>query len=296
MDAPLDEKYANLIGEMREVFSTRQTIARTNFTYCGFETRTDPAQYHWDGLKRGADVAHPYLVFQYTLDGLGHFTRGKQTQQIVPGMAFNAFIPSAHAYYLPSESQGWSFFWLLLHHPYIVDRVARRIADTGEVFSLDLHDPLFTQSATLFKSLCLATFTDSYAEEQALFEFMLEYERFSLRTSTRQSARNELLEEVRAYVLRSLKQPVSSAELGRLHHMSRSNFTHYFTRATGISPARYVRSIRLEEAANRLLHTDQKLDFIAHETGFADANHFCKAFRREYHLSPGQYRRQLKVD
>jgi len=47
--------------------------------------------------------------------------------------------------------------------------------------------------------------------------------------------------------------------------------------------------VRLEEALKRL-RTGAKLETIAAQTGFADANHFCKVFRRHFLSSPGAYR------
>ena len=41
-------------------------------------------------------------------------------------------------------------------------------------------------------------------------------------------------------------------------------------------------------------HTDETLTTVADATGFADANHLCKAFKRRFHTSPGAFRRQLR--
>jgi len=62
-----------------------------------------------------------------------------------------------------------------------------------------------------------------------------------------------------------------------------------FKAKTGISPAAFVTEVRLKEAL-KLLRTPAKLEDVAAQTGFADANHFCKVFRRHFHTSPGAYR------
>jgi transcriptional regulator GlxA family with amidase domain len=43
-----------------------------------------------------------------------------------------------------------------------------------------------------------------------------------------------------------------------------------------------------------LAGTDEKLETIARQTGFADANHLCKVFRRHLQVSPGEYRKQMR--
>lgn len=73
-----------------------------------------------------------------------------------------------------------------------------------------------------------------------------------------------------------------------------THFSHYFRAVTGLPPARFVTQIRLEEVTRCLLETNHTLETIAAATGFADAKHLCKVFRRHYHLSPGAFRRQMR--
>jgi len=72
-------------------------------------------------------------------------------------------------------------------------------------------------------------------------------------------------------------------------------YSHRFGRATGLSPAVFIQSVRLNEVRRLLRDSAEPLKAIAEETGFADANHLCKAFRRDCHMSPGVYRRQMGV-
>ncbi|HEX8833485.1 MAG TPA: helix-turn-helix transcriptional regulator, partial [Abditibacteriaceae bacterium] len=150
------------------------------------------------------------------------------------------------------------------------------------------QSPLITRALSLYEGIRLMSFRDRFASEQAMIEFLLEYERACY--SSPQS--DALMEDVRRRVLRHAGLGVE--ELADERGMSRSNYSHYFKATTGVSPALFMRQVRLEESARRLLQTDQKLEHIARETGFANANHFCKAFRQRYHLRPGEFRRQLR--
>ena len=292
----------DLSCRLLEAFSFSQhgsTIVRADdplidrIMMAGLETRTDPRVYQWDGMKRGGDEHHPNLVFQYTLSGYGCYAAGGQLQHVPPGHAFMAVIPSAHRYYLPPESPAWSFFFLLLrHHDYVIARFADAVRRYGAVTPMPPDSVVLARAVALFEGICLRSFPDSHAAEQALFDFLLEYERHMHRTAVPPTQRERLLLSVRQYVLGHLNRPVSVEELASLLSMSRSNYTHHFRTTTGLSPAHYVSELRLQEASRRLLHTRLNLKMIAAETGFADANHFCKAFRRAHQISPNQYRKQ----
>lgn len=245
--------------------------------------------YFWDGLQRAP--LSPQLVFQVTLSGWGAYEEAGEVHKIEPGKAFLARIPSAHRYYLPADSPHWRFFWLVLRHGYIVERLAALQKVRGAVLTLSPESRLLAQAATL----CIGGFRDRFAEELALFGFLTEYERHAQQTLTQRTPGREALEEsVRRYVRENLERPVDISELARHFALSRSRFSHYFTQLVGEPPARYITSLRLEEVAQRLVQTDDTLQGIALATGFADANHLVKVFRRRYHTTPGAFRKQLR--
>lgn len=264
-----------------------------NYLLAGLETITPANHYYWDGLKRKGDPAHPFLVFQYTLDGWGCYAEGGAVQKLLPKMAFSAIIPSEHVYYLPPESAGWTFFYLLLNHPYVVSRINQQKKTMGAVITIEPDQLLLAQAIKIFESVCYRTFRDRFAQEQALFNFLIEYERLVYRLSQGNNLRESVLEEVRLYVVNNFDRPFGVQEMAHSKAMSRSHFSHFFKEATGLAPAQFIQSVRLEEAAHRLLETDQKVEAIAAASGFANATHFCKVFKQHFHLSPGEFRRQL---
>ena len=262
--------------------------------HAGLDTETDPADYVWDGQRRGADPAHPFVVFQYTLAGWGLYAADGQTHRLTPGAAFAAVIPSAHVYSLPSASPSWTFFFLILRHPYVVRRIQEAQADLAPILMLAEGDALLARAVSLYEGTVARAFRDAWALEAALFDFLFEYERLAQRLRYPEAEREASLEDVRRYVCAQAGRPVGVSELAQLRGQSRSHFSRGFKAATGQAPAQWVRQVQLEEAARRLLDGDHKLEAIARETGFANANHLCKVFRCHYHLSPGEFRRQMR--
>ena len=260
----------------------------------GLDTETEPADYVWDGLRRGADPAHPFVVFQYTLAGWGRYAADGLTHPVTPGQAFAAVIPSAHVYSLSPESPSWTFFFLILRHPYVVGRIQEAQTGLGPLLTLGESAPLLTRAVSLYEGAVTRTFRDAWALEAALFDFLFEYERLAQRLRYPEAERESFLDDVRRYVRAQAGRLVDVAELAARQGQSRSHFSHRFKAATGLAPASWVRQVQLEEAARRLLDGDLKLEAIARAVGFANANHLCKVFRRHYHLSPGEFRRQMR--
>ncbi len=258
------------------------------------ETRTDPATYHWDGMKRlGRDDA-PLFAFQLTLAGWGHFQLyGERPQQVSPGTAFIAVIPSRHRYYLPQESPGWTFAWVSVYHPYLLARMTKLVAKTGPLVQVSPSGPLAAIFLRLVRGAIKKDFRDRYEAELALFEFLVACEQSAEQARDSSGEGLRLTQAVRARVLQALPSTFDVSALAAEYGMSRTHFSHYFRARTGLTPAHFSAEVRVHHAARMLLDTRDALKRIAAECGFANANYFCKVFRRFQHMSPASYRRAL---
>ena len=82
-------------------------------------------------------------------------------------------------------------------------------------------------------------------------------------------------------------------ELSERLGVSKSHLIRAFHAAVGISPGKYLTSVRIEAAKRLLLQREHNLDIIASLCGFSGANYLCRAFRREVGLSPSAWRARV---
>jgi len=82
----------------------------------------------------------------------------------------------------------------------------------------------------------------------------------------------------------------SVEDLGQELHMSRSNLHRKIKALTGKSTTEFIRTIRLKEAAGILVSTDDQVSEIAYKVGFNSSSYFIKSFKKEFNMSPGQYK------
>ena len=79
-------------------------------------------------------------------------------------------------------------------------------------------------------------------------------------------------------------------ELSERLGVSKSHLVRAFTAALGVSPGRYLTSVRIEAATRLLLHREYTLDVIASLCGFSGANYLCRVFKKTTGQSPTQWR------
>jgi len=98
------------------------------------------------------------------------------------------------------------------------------------------------------------------------------------------------LRRVREYLDTHLSQRVELATLAALVGLSQSHFSHAFKVSTGVAPYRRQLEARIRRAQRLLLETRRPLEQVAEATGFADAVHFGRTFRRLTGTPPAAWR------
>lgn len=95
---------------------------------------------------------------------------------------------------------------------------------------------------------------------------------------------------VRRHVRENLARPMRLEDLADVACMSRFHFARSFKRATGESPACFVRRLRVEAARTLLQTTPMPLRAVAPLVGFADEFQLSRVFRRVSGRSPSEWR------
>jgi signal transduction histidine kinase/DNA-binding response OmpR family regulator/sugar lactone lactonase YvrE len=87
----------------------------------------------------------------------------------------------------------------------------------------------------------------------------------------------------------------SVEELSRLMAMSRVLLYKKLLSLTGKSPIEFIRSIRLQRAAQLLEKSQCTVSEIAYQVGFNNPKYFAKYFKEEYHILPSAYAASKKI-
>lgn len=86
----------------------------------------------------------------------------------------------------------------------------------------------------------------------------------------------------------------SVEELAQQHNLSVSSFKREFVKIYQDTPANYIKTKKLEKAAQLLEVSDQRINEIAFDCGFNDLANFTKSFTGKYSVSPTNYRQRSK--
>ena len=110
-----------------------------------------------------------------------------------------------------------------------------------------------------------------------------------------QAADREPLRELQAWITEHPDADLSVPALARRVAMSPRNFARVFTREVGMTPARFVESVRVEAARRRLEESAHGVDRVAAACGFGTAESMRRAFLRIVRVPPAAYRHRFRA-
>lgn len=110
-------------------------------------------------------------------------------------------------------------------------------------------------------------------------------------SSKRQNTTEMLLEKAKDYILSNYgEDDLSIQKLANHLHISPSYLSLIFKKDAGVTFLKYLVSIRLEAAKDLLRSSDLKTTEIAERIGYPDINYFSYFFKKNFGMSPREYR------
>lgn len=102
---------------------------------------------------------------------------------------------------------------------------------------------------------------------------------------------DQRIERVIALMNDDLRRGFRLSKMAQSVNLSPTRLSYLFKSETGTPPARYLRTLRMHDAAMLLASTFLTVKEIMVRVGFSDDSHFVRYFKRSYGMTPTQYRR-----
>lgn len=98
------------------------------------------------------------------------------------------------------------------------------------------------------------------------------------------------VERVILQMREALDKPISLDEMADIAHLSRFHFNRVFSTITGVSPRKFLATLRLEHAKRLLLTTDMSITEVCYDTGYSSLGTFTSHFTDLVGVTPRRWR------
>jgi AraC-like DNA-binding protein len=133
-----------------------------------------------------------------------------------------------------------------------------------------------------------------YLEARTMELMLLQWQLFNGQTKIgKMPWRKEDIDKMhlaREILQQRIQHPPSLVELARLCGLNEFKLKKGFREVFGTTVFGYFNMLRLEQAHLLLCNTSFSISEIAYQTGWAHPQHFTRAFKKHYGITPGQAR------
>jgi len=142
---------------------------------------------------------------------------------------------------------------------------------------------------------------DSTSENERLHHLSMEVELISILVTnftTQRVIKPQIPDIISAIITdfhANYRNEIQLSAMAKQYNYSYAYFSKLFKRYLGISPKKYLTLLRIQQAADLIGNTNDKLNLIAADVGFPDEKSFYAAFKEKYHQTPLEYRRNIRM-
>lgn len=130
-----------------------------------------------------------------------------------------------------------------------------------------------------------------YTASGYAYQFMMQLYNTLIKQTKTQSM-SDVVQRCMALIQTEYKNELDLAYLSKACNVSIPYLSKRFQEALHISPIQYLNQHRIEVASSLLLRSRNRIEEIAHEVGFSDANYFARVFKKTMGCTPRDYRLQ----
>ena len=226
-----------------------------------------------------------YYSLHYVLNGKGFFTINRKTYTLKSGDFFLIPVGVKLSYY-PDENEPWSYLWF----DFEGKKAAEYVSQMG--FSDDCPVIRDTNSVNFTAFVAFLNELDSLNSNKY---FLVLSTFYKIMFSLSNNSYNQTASDARRIIDSNFSNPDFDIEnLCLSIGISHSHLCKLFKNELGVTIKKYITDKRLSLAKNLLIDTDFNIKTIAYSCGFRDEIHFMKIFKKEFLITPKNFRYENK--
>lgn len=100
------------------------------------------------------------------------------------------------------------------------------------------------------------------------------------------------MSEVINFIQEHYTRQIEIASLASMANLSVSQFERKFKKLLNMTPLKFINKVRVDNACDQLIRSNDTISSIAIECGFYDHSYFTKIFKKQMSVTPAAYRLQ----
>lgn len=291
----------------------KENMEKTNFLYYNKTMKEYKETHHSLMYKSNSDLSlysagyeecasgysygpkiRSYHLIHFVLYGKGELHINEHIFQLSAGDAF--LIPAGKvSYYEASKADPWCYAWISFLGINSQMYLYQLMTSSDDVYIIHGLDTV-KYKERIFDIIALqGASTSSYFQANGvLFQIMaMLFDDIGFQESN--WGKNSVIDEIKYYLDINYAEKIKLQDMAKSFGIHPNYLTRIFHETYGISPKQYIMDLKLKKARRLLTTTELSVSVIASSLGFDDQLAFSKVFKKEYSVSPTEYRKQSRI-
>lgn len=235
-----------------------------------------------------------YHLIHFVLYGKGELHINEHIFQLSAGDAF--FIPAGKvSYYEASKEDPWCYAWVSFLGINSQMYLYQLMTSTDDVYIVHgLDNQKYKERIFEIISLQGVSTSRYFQANGILFQIMaMLFDDINFQESN--WGKSSVVDEVKFYLDINYAEKIKLRDVAKSFGIHPNYLTRIFHEKYGISPKQYLISLKLKKARRLLTTTELSVSVISSSLGFDDQLAFSKIFKKEFAVSPSEYRKQSRI-
>ena len=235
-----------------------------------------------------------YHLIHFVLYGKGELHINEHIFQLSAGDAF--FIPAGKvSYYEASKEDPWCYAWVSFLGINSQMYLYQLMTSTDDVYIVrGLDNQKYKERIFEIISLQGVSTSRYFQANGILFQIMaMLFDDINFQESN--WGKSSVVDEVKFYLDINYAEKIKLRDVAKSFGIHPNYLTRIFHEKYGISPKQYLISLKLKKARRLLTTTELSVSVISSSLGFDDQLAFSKIFKKEFAVSPSEYRKQGRI-
>lgn len=130
----------------------------------------------------------------------------------------------------------------------------------------------------------------------ALHTYLIDFiENIVMEKDSTRDMHKKAVETIVTYIQDNSGESITLDQLSELVYMHPVTVSRIFKSTTGVTLSQYIMKMRLENAAKLLSQSELRISDIAQVVGYKKTQYFIQLFKKNYGMTPQQYRRHVRL-
>lgn len=235
----------------------------------------------------GPAIRQHYLL-HYILNGEGKYYANNECYELKKGEGF-LICPGESTYYRADKEEPWEYCWISFDGYEVASILNKCGLSKDRLIFKDNSNGIFKENLlSLIHDYDVKSKNEFALLGQLYLCFSNIYDQIEPKEKiTYQS----YLDKAMDYIYNNFSYDIKISDIAKYVGIDRTYLYKLFILEHKISPQQYLISFRLNTAVNMLETTKLNITEIAYSCGFKDAPTFYKHFKKQFNITPVQYRK-----